>query len=47
MQTVHLFSLQQRLVVGAALVVCAVPDDGGQAMQQHQLRHLQQQHMPL
>ena len=42
--TAHLFSLQQRLVVGAALVVCPVADNRGQAMQKHQLRHLQQQH---
>ena len=45
--TAHLFGLQQCLVVGAALVVCPVADDRGQAMQQHQLRHLQQRHMPL
>ena len=45
--SVYLLGFQQSLVVGAALVICAVLDDRGQPPVQQQLRNLQTQRQSL
>ena len=46
-RSVYLLGFEQSLVVGAALVVCAVLDDCGQPPVQQQLRDLQNQRQSL